>query len=335
MKKSAFSLLLFLFCTTFASEKMSIVYVHIGDTIPQFIIEGITQLRLYNPTESIYFCSNSEALRKVKNDLALLSVTQVSLENLPKSQNHQKFLRETPFSDNFWTRTTERLLVIDDLIVTKNLENVFHIESDIMIYGSFRNLLSTFTANYPSVAVPFVSDELAVCSIIYFRDEFASNLLANCIAKHAKEGENDMRLPGILKEEMGISAIDHLPILPSKYIEQVDQSLFINECLHTVKDKTVFGKFFDNFCCIFDGGSFGVFLSREDRTICRGTIFDPRNFDINWKKNEQGLFIPYVNYNGFECKIFNLHIHLKNLKDFRSDKNSPPIAWKDKIFIKN
>ena len=159
--------------------------------------------------------------------------------------------------------------------------------------------------------------------------------MADCIADHAPEGENDMRLPGILKEEKGTTAIDHFPILPPAYVENVKQEEFVSRWAPETHNKYDYCKHFEDFSFIFDAVTFGTLLSRKDGSFCEGTIFDPRKFDITWEKNERNLFIPYVEYKGFKCKICNLHIHAKNLHDFRSDKRNPPLSWINNAFVEN
>jgi hypothetical protein len=316
-----------------ASENLSIVYVHIGDAVPKHVLESIRQVRLHNPSEDIYLCGSSRAMDKIQSHLTTFSVKKIPVESLPQSEQHQKFLKDTCFTKPFWIRTTERLLVVHDLMKEKNLKNVFHIESDVMIYTSFRDLLPIFIDNYPSIAIPFANDQAAICSLVYIKDEKAGSLIADCIANHAPEGENDMRLPGILKEEMGTNAIDHLPILPSFYVEKVDQSKFINKLKDTVQSKFEFSKNYEEFSCVFDAVTFGLLLSTK--LTCEGTVFDPRVFNISWEFDSNNLYIPYIEYEGFKCKICNLHIHGKNLKEFRSDSKLTPPSWREKALIKS
>ena len=322
-----------LFSCAFAQENLSIVYVHIGDFLPSHIFESIRQVRLYNPMEDLYLCANREALDEAQQKLDLYSVKKVPIEALQRSKEHLQFLKTTSFTNPFWIRTSERLLIVDDLITHENLTNVFHIESDVMVYMAFRNMLPVFIKNYSSMAIPFANDYAAICSIVFCRDKAASHLIAECTARHAPEGINDMRLPGILKEEKGVIAIDHLPILPPIYIENVDAKSFINKWSPSVQDKFAYCKYFDDFGFIFDAVTFGTLLSRQNKKVCEGTVFDPRDFNITWKKDERGLYVPYVSYLGLKCRICNLHIHAKNLHEFRSDRKKCPVSWVNGSFI--
>lgn len=327
--------LIVVFCSSaFTRERLNIVYVHIGDLIPTYLWENIRQVRLHNPKETIYLCANSAALEKVQGEIDFYSVRKVSVEHLQHSESHQLFLRTTSFKDPFWIRTTERLLIVDELIASKNLKNIFHIESDVMVYTSFADILPGFIKNYPSIAIPFANDYAAICSIVFFKDKKASKHIAECIARHAPEGINDMRLPGILKEEMGTSIIDHLPILPSVYVQNVSAENFINKWSPDVQDKFVYSKYFEDFRLIFDAATFGTFLSRGCKNSCEGTVFDPRVFDITWEKNSQNLYVPYASFKGDKCKICNLHIHAKNLEEFRSDRSQNPISWINGSMVK-
>ena len=280
-----------------AEESLSIIYIHIGDSLPKHLMESIRQIRLHNSNEDIYLCGNTEALNKVQRQLKDLSVKEIPVETLPQSEQHQKFLRETSFTEPFWIRTTERLLFVHELIKKEKLENAFHIESDVMVYSSFRAMLPMFIKNYPSIAIPFANDQAAICSVIFIKNEKAASLMSDCIANHASEGENDMRLPGILKEEMGTSVIDHLPILPRFYVDKVEQSQFINKLSNTIEDKFAYCKYFEDFSCIFDAAAFGVFMCRKDGTIGDVSIFHPKVFNIIWKKGGNiDLYVLYVQY---------------------------------------
>lgn len=331
MKYSWWLLILFLSFTFSLQAKTdhSIVYVHLGSALPTHAIESMKQARLQNPKTDIYVITTKKVGRKTKKTLDSIKANVVYSSKIPRSSEHKSFLKNTSFArhDKFWIYTTERLLYVYDFILQKNLKNVFHIESDVMVYDSFQSIMPAVTNIYPSIAIPFANDTAAICSIVYFKDHRAAQKLADCIARHAPEGVNDMRLPGILKEELGVGAIDHFPILPSAYVDDTDEELFTSKACPSVNDKYAFCKHFEKFSCIFDAVTIGFLLSVHDERVCEGTIFDPRNFSYQWIKNEKGHWTPYMIYKGKEYRLFNLHVHKKNLSDFSSKAKSPPTVW--------
>jgi hypothetical protein len=85
---------------------------------------------------------------------------------------------------------------------------------------------------------------------------------------------------------------------------------------------------FEKFHSIFDAAAIGQYLGGTDPWhghsnpgfINESCVFNPTNFKFLWKKDEQGRKIPIIEYQNQQWKINNLHIHSKNLSQFKSNE---------------
>jgi hypothetical protein len=148
-----------LFLPLYASDdgQYSIVFVHIGKKIPDHAKIPLSQARLFNSDCPIILLANQVAIDKISSSKKLqkANITYVSCESLSLSDAHRKFCDDTTLNsvwrEGFWRYTSERFLYLDDLMSQYDLENVFHLEYDNMLYVDLSELLPVFIGNYGMV----------------------------------------------------------------------------------------------------------------------------------------------------------------------------------------
>lgn len=95
-----------------------------------------------------------------------------------------------------------------------------------------------------------------------------------------------------------------------------------NECLSN--EERFVSENFDVFSCLFDAAAIGQYLGGVDPMIdpsdTRGFVNETcvikyNNYKI-WFEEVDNIKRPYIEIHNNKYKIFNLHIHCKNLKKF-------------------
>src|SRR5689334_1078825 len=142
MKTNRFLLLLALLVTitqvSSTPSDYNIVFVHLGTKVPDYATIAVEQARLFNPTCPIFFIAPQHDVERLRTVLAASNVECVAAESLPKSRPHYIFSANTRldahWEHGFWKHASERFFYLDELIRERNLNTVFHLEYDTMIY---------------------------------------------------------------------------------------------------------------------------------------------------------------------------------------------------------
>jgi len=307
-------LLFFIFGKVTAAE-YTIVYVHIGERLPSYLNDSIEQARLFNPDCPIVLIANEIA---VKNFFSDSHVSIITCESLTVTSEHQMFQKRTKLNqtvmDGFWRYTSERFLYLYDWMATNEIENVFHLENDVMLYVNLEELLPVFQKFYPGIAATFENDSKCIPGFVYVGNNTAMQKLAHCFAKYATKALTDMKLLAVFRKEQKKDVIDCLPLIMESYVMEKGSSRKLPFCNHV-----------NEFHSLFDGAAIGVHLDGMDP--CKGpfpvgykmkSLFDPSLLTYEWIDDEAGRRIPYATYGTETYRINNLHIASKRLHLFNS-----------------
>jgi hypothetical protein len=308
---------------TITPHLFSLVFVHIGPELPPYISIALHQARLFNPYCPIYLLSSKEALKKgndfLKKHEELISI---DYETIPKTKEHKDFLRtvhfnfQTKWLNNFFTAASERLFVLFDFIKHFNMQNVFHLENDVMLYIDLEKAFPIFKKNC-TLAMPFDHDKRALLSFVYIKNTQALYPLTSCFAKNASKGYTDMHIPPLLIQENN-NLIQKLPIIMPDYVKKHPLRNLLNERPQRTED---YYEHYKKFNCIFDAAAIGQYLGGTPpqpfvQIINETAVFNPSHFEYVWGKDCQGRKIPYAIFDNKKHLIANLHIHSKKLNYF-------------------
>lgn len=145
---------------------ISCVLVHIGKSLPDYFFDCIYQTLLINHTSNkLYLIIDETLIEHTKNKIKnfnlnyyfntnfyftnLIEIIPINLlNNILKDDEHYKIYNQTlikfnslnDFRDGFWISTTARFFYIGALMKLLKLENIFHIENDIIVYENFQNI---------------------------------------------------------------------------------------------------------------------------------------------------------------------------------------------------
>jgi len=284
---------------------MDVVMFHSGKSLPVFLKDTFKQLRLFNPTVTVYFIT----------DRAHLADPVFTLHNI-NVVDKQKYISEDIQTfcvlygrgkDDFWTITTTRLMYIANFIKEQNIHNVYHLENDVLLYTDIAELNHQFTKLYADLAITVGGPDKCMTGVLFIKKPSALSHMTNYFIKLLKSETirnirkqygmdmvNEMTLMRVYSKEYP-NLLKFLPILP-------------------------FGDFAENyraFNSIFDPASWGQYVggtldgvpgAKPDDHYIGLLLREHPEYDVIWKKG-----IPYFKFDGQEVKINNLHIHSKNL----------------------
>ena len=306
-----------------------LVYVHLGSPIPEYLIVSITQARLFNPDCPIYVIADPEACEQVPR-LDSLGVQKISTNSLSKSWQHELFKQRVP-NRGLFLFAKERFYYLEELVREKNLEDVFHVENDVMIFFNLEEKLDLFRQLYPGMlAVPFDDDTRSVPSFLYVPSVHPLTELVNFLCFKASEPTADMELISQFKDESGRALCDHLPIIMPTY---VDHHPLVNIYGKAPAYSAPFFNHAEDFQMIFDAAAIGQFLDGLDTQyhsadlqgfINQLCVFNMGLCQFEWKKDEKGRYVPYLTCKDRTFQVGNLHIHSKRLHLFHSKNESMP-----------
>ncbi len=327
------------FSFLFASE-YSIVFVHKGNELPSFLHTAVEQALLFNSEASIYVVGDKQALETYEKTFPD-AIHLVAIESLPQTKDHKQFVKRTHFGKGFWRYTIERFFLVEELMNKYELKNVFHLESDNLLYVDLSDLLGVFEKNYQGVAATFDNENRAIAGLIYFSSLPSMRSLNKFIARNAKNEENDMQLLAAYRKKRNPQKIDLLPVISDEYVKKFPLKSQSGE---KAKKAECFFNYIEEFASIFDAAAIGQFLGGNDPIhanahvgfINESALYDPSLFNIVWEKDEKERMVPYAQWDDKKYRINNLHVHSKKLDKFFSKAENfdmaIPVARKGRQF---
>jgi len=308
-------------------EKMNVVLSFIGK-MPSYIIECVTQLRLFFK-DSIYVIYNdiSDEIKNKLNEYNVIFVeynTVISgrFNNFQKNKNFD-IVNGLVGREELFRRSYERFYLLEELMKRYQLKNIWFMELDVVMYTNPNIFLKTLQY-YPYCYC--AHDEVrSNGSIFYVKDVESFQPILNTF---------DLHIPNGLISEM-YSLNQHL-----KKNQNILLFPLTFSNLNTIEFWGSNG-LFNGY--IFDGAIMGQYLFGVDPYHTNRKIIIKNmesinyqyhykdnieiwNYIIEWKKNDNNLFLPYIREHprGKLIPISNLHIHSKDLisaVSYTSNKN--------------
>lgn len=308
-----------IFCT-------NIVFVHLGSCVPEYVYVALEQARLFNPDTDIYLIANKEAINNSSYDFSQNAYKVVLCEDLACSKYHQVFNQITPldplYREGFWRKATERFFYIHELVASLKLRHVVHIESDNMLYVDITTIRDALS-HYKGIGAVFDCDDRCIPSFVYMADQDALEHLVEFIAAHAAKGQNDMSMLAAYHKKFAKDYVDNLPLIMPEYAQR--HSL-MNDLKQSTANASQYFNNFAQFNSIFDGAALGQYLGGIDPRngpsgagfINETCLVNPSYLKFEWRVDCQGRKVPFALLGSSVCRINNLHIHSKQLEEFRS-----------------
>lgn len=299
---------------------MIICLIYIG-IVPNYVRYCIQQIKNWSSL-SIYFITND--IENCKNSLNDYEINYIHPDEL-KDKNLEIINEKRKYfglcnwiqgrEDLFFTSFL-RLYLLENFMKKYNINNVFHLELDNLIYYD----PFSFKTQFESKGISYLYEDYGrgCASVFYARDVESLKHLNDTII-------NYIDMNGGFNSEMGFLG---------RYIDEHTDKVNILPHVPPEENNTKHLKISDNFESfengkwIFDSMSIGMWLTGIDRIHSNGIIkkckspwipLDITNIKYKWKLNKKGKKYPVmITKSGNECRIFNLHIHCKDLRPYLS-----------------
>ena len=230
----------------------------------------------------------------------------IKLINVNELEESFNFIKHTSldknFRDGFWALTSLRFFYIYEFMKKYQINDVIHIENDVLLYYNCNELIDKFDKNY--MYIPFDSYTRNIASIMYIPNV---DIFKKIMDKY-NFNKNDMENFSKIKELTGL--IQNLPIFVKNDNPSNEEKFVSNNS--------------ELFPYIFDAAAIGQYLGGIDpRNSPNNTIgfinetcvIKYNNYKI-WFEEKKNIKRPFILIENKKIPIFNLHIHSKNLKKF-------------------
>jgi len=302
----------------------SIVLVCLG-VFQEYIMTNIAQLVKLGHTK-IYVLTNAHLIPLFEPFAEL--ITLVSAESLDDIFNFSaKSAHDKEWRDGFWHYTSARFFTLHSFMAKYAVQNVIHIENDVLLYYNCDETLTEPLTNSRQIHIPFDSYTRNIASIVYIPD---ASTLGQVLA-HYDYGKNDMynfseirgktdlidQFPIFIEDTTLGSAADKASTLESA---SALESAYVTDALERAFVSHGWSRFGGY---IFDAAAIGQFIGGVDPRNCPDDTRGFINETCVIKYNDEGTIL-WKNCDGFlkpflqtrearEIPIFNLHIHSKAL----------------------
>lgn len=278
---------------------MNIVLVCLNN-YQEYIIDNIDQLIKLNHT-NIYVITQPHIFSNFdKYESKVKLINSELLEETYEFENKTRL--DKSFRNGFWYLTSLRFFYIYEFMKKYNVEDVIHLENDVLVYYNVDQLINKVNKN--SLYIPFDTFERNIASIIYIPNKDIYKIILD----NYDFNKNDMDNFSNIKQKTGL--IQNFPIF-------TQNDNLSNEQKFVTTNSEIFP-------FIFDAAAIGQYLGgvdpRNETGNTRGFINETcvvkyNNYRI-WFEEVDGFKKPFIEIEGKTFPIFNLHIHSKNLKEF-------------------
>lgn len=278
---------------------MNIVLVCIKN-FQEYILSNIEQLLRLNH-KNIYVLTNEcffDRFIQFNHQ-----ITIVNVDNLTDTYDYySKTNLNKVFRNGFWPLASLRFFYIYEFMRKFNVNDVIHLENDVLIYYNCDEIMSKFDKRF--IYIPFDTLNRNIASIIYIP---TADIFKNILDNYDND-VSDMYAFNFIQKKTDL--IQNLPI-------------FIYDNI-VIPDIAFVSQNYNNFKFIFDAAAIGQFLGGVDPQNIQGDtcgfvnetcIIKYNNYEFFWIIIN-GIKKPFIKINEQMIPIFNLHIHCKNLKKF-------------------
>lgn len=280
---------------------MNIVLVCV-DNFQEYILINIRQLiRLKH--KDIFVITNTKffgLFNEFKKEIIL-----VSSDNLVDYYNYKPAKNiDISFRNGFWGLTSQRFFYLHSFMKQRNIENVMHVENDVLIYYNCDIL--TKSIDMKKMCVPADSFHRSIASILFVPNFQVFGLFLDKYNNQYNDMNNLSGCQRIMPE-----LFDNFPICASSEQHSSEQ-LFVT-------------RNFKRFNMIFDAAGMGQYLGGIDPRnnpndtvgfVNETSVIKYDKYQFVWQSTSGQPRKPFIKCDNQIIPIFNLHIHSKRLSDF-------------------
>ena len=287
-------------------KKATLIFVWIGKYLPSFAIESLLFAKQNNSSRDVLICLSRKPSSIICKRLEKEGIKVFIVDN-EKNKPHLGINIKKFFSNDFWINTSLRFFYLDYLIKHLKINKFFHAELDNAIFklDGLEKKLDQFG---DGLFVPRDAKDRAIASLLYCNRTRSLSELTLLYSK-TKPPKNDM-------DALGIYSRDY----PKYFFSLPTESYVKNKQYWNLIDPK-------NCDGLFDAAAIGQYMLGVDPIHRKGkpsyNLFVNENSKINWNRvifatDEQKIFLNITNKISDNYQLYNLHIHSKNWKAFKS-----------------
>lgn len=269
------------------------------ENFQEYILTNIAQLIKFGHT-NIYVITNNHLMQEFESLSDMIHLISAETLNDPFKFAHKSTLNRE-FRNGFWHHASARLFVLHSFMVNYGVNNVIHIENDVLLYYNCDETLTDALHDKRQMYIPFDTYERNIASIVYIPDgETFGQIL-----RHYDFGKNDMFNFSDIRKKT--SLISTFPIFVARDEDDGERAFVTNNWNQ-----------FEGY--IFDAAAIGQYVGGVDPRNIYGDTRGFVNETCIIKYNEEGEIFwrsgkPFIRLKitNVEVPIFNLHIHSKAL----------------------
>jgi len=263
------------------------VLIHIGNTLPSYLKLCIQQIQTTNKNADIILATN---LNVEAPGINCINTNKLQLKDTGSYFQHNP--------DPLWITSLKRIFILDNIIQKFNLKNTVHFDNDVLIYYNIDEIKDKLVQ--PLYLTPHKKSEFTF-GFSFAKTTDALSLLSENIHKLILLGEDRVkRLTGDETHEM-------------RLLGYVNNNIIIPLPVHPKINEPI-----NNF--IFDPSSYGQFLNGTPNGHLPGFIDEMQLAGSCFKQHPPNIRFfnkkPILDFDSNTYKIFNLHIHNKELHKY-------------------
>lgn len=287
-------------------KKATLIFVWIGKYLPFYAIESLLFAKQNNSSRDVLICLSRKPSSTICQRLEKEGIKVFIIEN-EKNKLHLDLNIIKLFSSDFLINTSLRFVYLDYLIKHLKINEFFHAELDNAVFklDGLEKKLDQFG---DGLFVPRDAKNRAIASLFYCnRTQSLSELIL--LYSKTKPPKNDM-------DALAIYSCDY----PEHFFSLPTESYLMNKKYWNLIDPK-------NCDGLFDAAAIGQYMLGVDPIHRKGkpsyNLFVNENSKINWNRvifatDEQKIFLNITNKISDNYQLYNLHIHSKNWKAFKS-----------------
>ena len=309
------------------SESGSFMYVFIG-TMLAYMKDSIHQIRLWNNETPIYVCvTRSEENIPFIDTFKLYNVHIIYLDELQSTQHHDQFHKvyHNHTRNNFWKYTMERFFYVEECMKKYDLQNVFHLEFDNLLYFRINDILHACSSRN-KILVPSDNETRCIAGTCFIPNSDILKKLNEFFATNVST-QNEMEMM-MQFYKLNLDSFEGLPVVPPEYshpLIPIEGEVVIKPP-RLYNTTTIFGG-------VFDAAAIGQYIggidpihneNNTDGFISTHSAFQVDKLWFKWK-NVNELHQLHMSADKITWyPIYNLHIHNKNMSRWISDIPKKP-----------
>ena len=295
--------------------------------LPSYIIDCVKQIRLWNSSQPIYVaCDDNNTNKEIIEKLKQYNVIIADTQTIQKTPNHNLFIRSytNTSMNNFWKYTMERFFTVEDIMNHYNIQNVFHLEADNLIYFNIDHLITRFNM-INKILIPSDNETRYIAGVCYIPNIQKLNSLNQWLSFNHR---NSAEMESIMTFSKYIpNIIETLPVIMNEYTLpfRPDQGMPVSDPERLYR----YASYLDG---IFDAAAIGQYFfgidpihdkNNTDGYVNPHCAFKSDLLTYMWYLDDSNKWCLKASYNNSQWyKVYNIHVHNKALHRGLSDSEN-------------